>query len=63
LPDVSGWELALEMKKLRPDLPLIAQTAFAMSSDKQKSIEAGCDKYITKPINREMLLKTIAEVI
>jgi PAS domain S-box-containing protein len=62
LPDVPGYELAREIKNIRPDLPLIAQTAFAMTGDKQRCIDAGCNKYITKPIDRELLLKTIDEI-
>jgi CheY-like chemotaxis protein/two-component sensor histidine kinase len=60
LPDASGWDLAIELKTRRPALPVIAQTAFAMSSDQQKSVDAGCDGFISKPISREGLLKLIA---
>ncbi len=56
LPDTSGWELAREIKSIRPELPVIAQTAFAMSSDLQKSLAAGCDNFISKPINKTTLL-------
>jgi PAS domain S-box-containing protein len=57
LPDAIGWELAREIKSFRPDLPVVAQTAFAMSSDYEKSRESGCDDYISKPIRRETLIK------
>ncbi|MEI7499874.1 MAG: response regulator [Bacteroidota bacterium] len=60
LPDASGWELAGEIKALRPNLPVIAQTAYSMSSDRQKSEEAGCDGYISKPIKKEQLLQMIS---
>ena len=50
LPDASGWELAKEIKMLRPGLPIISQTAYAMSIDKEKSKEASCEGYISKPI-------------
>ncbi|MEI6683136.1 MAG: PAS domain S-box protein [Bacteroidota bacterium] len=56
LPDANGWELAREIKSIRPELPIIAQTAFAMSSDMQKSLAAGCDNFISKPINKTSLL-------
>jgi signal transduction histidine kinase len=61
LPDANGWELAVELKKLRPSLPVIAQTAYAMSSDRQKAEEAGCDGYVSKPIKKEQLLNLISE--
>ena len=60
LPDASGWDLARELKAISPDLPVIAQTAYAMSTDLQKSIEAGCDGYISKPIRKELLLDIIS---
>jgi PAS domain S-box-containing protein len=63
LPDADGWELAREIREVRPGLRVIAQTAYAMSTDRQKSQEAGCDGYVSKPIRKELLLKTIANII
>jgi len=60
LPDASGLDLAGEIKKTHPDLPVIAQTAYAMSSDKHKIKAAGCDNYISKPINKNKLLEMIS---
>ncbi|OQX79581.1 MAG: hypothetical protein B6D61_03315 [Bacteroidetes bacterium 4484_249] len=59
LPDISGYETTRRIKKLRKNLPVIAQTAFAMPGDADKAIEAGCDNYISKPINSWKLLKLI----
>ena len=55
LPDLSGWDATREIKKFRPNLPVIAQTANAMLEDKQKSFAAGCDDYLTKPFHYEEL--------
>ena len=63
LPDANGWDLAREIKALCPGLPVIAQTAYAMSGDREKSLAAGCDDYIPKPINKEQLLKMIAKYL
>jgi len=63
LPDATGWDLAREIKAIRPDLPLIAQTAYAMTTDRQKSEESGCDNYISKPIKKEVLLSIMAEYL
>jgi len=63
LPDASGWELAGEIKAIRPELPVIAQTAFAMASDRQKSLAAGCDNFISKPINKTTLLNMMEEFL
>jgi signal transduction histidine kinase len=63
LPDISGWELAKEIKALYPRLPVIAQTAYAMSSDRKMSQDAGCDGYLTKPVRKEDLFNIFAEYI
>ncbi|MEI6683099.1 MAG: PocR ligand-binding domain-containing protein [Bacteroidota bacterium] len=60
LPDANGWELAKELKSIRPGLPVIVQTAFAMAGDREKSLAAGCNDHISKPIKKEQLLKMIS---
>jgi CheY-like chemotaxis protein len=53
LPDVDGLQLTREFKA-DPDLrhiPVVAVTSYAMKGDREKSLEAGCDGYITKPID------------
>ncbi len=57
LPIMNGYEAATAIKKIRPDLSIIAQTAYALEGDKEKSIAAGCDDYIPKPIVISALLK------
>lgn len=57
LPIMNGYEAAEAIKKIRPNLPIIAQTAYALEGDKEKSIKAGCDDYIPKPIIIATLLK------
>ena len=59
MPLVSGYEATREIRKVNQDVVIIAQTAHGLSGDKEKAIEAGCDDYIAKPINKEMLLKKI----
>jgi len=55
LPDVDGLQLTREFKadpKLRC-IPIVAVTSYAMKGDRQKSIDAGCNGYITKPIDTQ----------
>ena len=63
LPDANGWELAQEIKTIRPELPVIAQTAYALETDRKKSAESGCDGYISKPINKDKLLTLLASYL
>jgi two-component system cell cycle response regulator DivK len=61
LPILDGWE-ATRRLKAHPstrDIPVIALTAHAMSSDRDKAIEAGCDDYDTKPVELPRLLEKI----
>ncbi|MBU8892776.1 MAG: response regulator [Bacteroidales bacterium] len=59
LPILNGIEATKLIKEFRPELPIIAQTANAMDEDKPNIIAAGCDDYISKPINRMELLEKI----
>ncbi len=59
MPVMNGYESTKEIKKIRPELPVIAQTAYAMSDDLNKVKAAGCDDYISKPINIDNLLQLI----
>jgi PAS domain S-box-containing protein len=56
LPDISGYELARQIKTTRPGIPVIAQTAFASVEYKEKCLSAGCDDHISKPVKPANLL-------
>lgn len=60
MPEMNGYEATKILKKKYPELPIIAQTAFAMSDDREKALDAGCDDYLAKPIKSKDLLN-IAE--
>lgn len=55
MPGSNGYEITQQIKKIRPEIPVIAQTAYALEGDREKSLEAGCDEYIKKPIKKEEL--------
>lgn len=56
MPVMNGYEATRQIKVIRPELPIIAQTAYAMSEDRTRATEAGCDDFIAKPIGKEELL-------
>lgn len=59
MPEMNGYEATRQIRKFNKDVIIIAQTAYALSGDKEKAIAAGCDDHITKPINKEELFKKI----
>lgn len=59
MPVMDGLTATKLIKAEKPDLPIIAITAYALSGDKEKALEAGCDEYISKPIKKQDLLAVI----
>jgi PAS domain S-box-containing protein len=59
MPLMDGYEATRIIKKMRPTLPVIAQTAYALSYERKNALEAGCDNYISKPINRDLFMEVI----
>jgi len=63
LPGKDGNFAAREIRKFKPNLPIIAQSAFAFDSEKQISINAGCNGYLTKPVDFNELKKILTKYI
>jgi len=59
MPKINGYAATQEIKKFRQDLPVIAQSAYAMEEEIIKCKEVGCDDYISKPIDQQKLLLLI----
>jgi len=59
LPVMDGFTATKEIKMLNRKLVVIAQTAYAFAHDREKAKEAGCDDFLTKPINPYLLLAKI----
>jgi len=59
----NGLDLTQRIREINKSIPIIAQTAYALSDDRKKCLEAGCDDYITKPIEAEALFKKISHFI
>lgn len=63
LPRMNGFEATAQIKRIKKSLPIIAQTAYAMSGDKEKCLIAGCDDYVQKPLNIEILLPKVNQYL
>ena len=63
MPIMDGYEATKKIKKIRPQLPVIAQTAYSTEEDIQKAIAAGCDDFISKPIDRSLLQPILSRYI
>jgi PAS domain S-box-containing protein len=63
MPEIDGFEATRQIKLIDKNVPIIAITAYAMSGDEERIVSAGCDGYLSKPINRKSLLEKVAEFI
>jgi two-component system cell cycle response regulator DivK len=65
LPVIDGWEATRQLKadEATKAIPVVALTAHAMTTDREKALEAGCDAYETKPVELPRLLETIEKLL
>ncbi|MCU0471895.1 MAG: PAS domain S-box protein [Bacteroidales bacterium] len=59
MAEMDGYEATRQIRQLNRDIVIFAQTAYAQKGDKEMAIEAGCNDYISKPINKDELLSLI----
>lgn len=63
LPDIDGYEATARIRKAKPHIAIIAQTAYTADNERQKSISAGCVDYISKPTQQDRLLKLMEKYL
>ncbi len=63
MPSLNGYEATKQIKAINPKVKIIAETAFAMADDEKRAMEAGCDAYITKPINADKLKRMVRQML
>ncbi len=63
MPLMNGFDATERIRKINQDIPIVAQTAFAMADDRRKAIAVGCNDYISKPISKVKLLNIISKYL
>ncbi|AGY53663.1 Polar-differentiation response regulator divK [Bacteroidales bacterium CF] len=63
MPEMNGIEATKVIKSFMPEITIIAQTAYSIFGDKEKTIEAGCNAYLSKPIDKDELYAAIDRLI
>ncbi len=63
MPEMNGYDATKLIKEFRPELPVIAQSAYAMNDEQELSISVGCSAFIAKPFTKKQLFDTISEVL
>jgi len=63
MSEMDGLIATKKLREMNIDIPIVAQTAYALSGDKEKALMAGCSAYIPKPIDSIKLLEIIAEFL
>lgn len=61
MPIMNGYEATRQIKRVRPNLPIIALTAYAFAEDISKSMAAGFNDYIAKPFDRDKLIEILVK--
>ncbi|MFY9154013.1 MAG: PAS domain S-box protein [Prolixibacteraceae bacterium] len=63
LPEINGFEATIQIRKSDTEIPIIAQTAYAMAEDRQKCLDSGCNDVLVKPIRMDEVLTTVARYL
>jgi CheY-like chemotaxis protein len=59
MPEKNGIDATREIRAFAPDIPIIAQTAYVLAEEREESIQAGCNHFVTKPLDRTVIMELI----
>ncbi len=59
MPNMNGIDAAREIRRMDDKVPVVALTAYAFTNDREKSLEAGCNEYLSKPVKLDTLIETL----
>ncbi|MCF8303122.1 MAG: PAS domain S-box protein [Bacteroidales bacterium] len=63
MPEMDGYKATRKIREIDEEVPVIAQTAYAITGDGKRALEAGCDDYIPKPIKKHVLMQKINKLV
>ena len=63
MPVMDGYLATVKLRESGNNIPVIAVTAHALEGDREHCLDSGCNEYLTKPINKELLIETCARLI
>ena len=63
MPHLTGYDLALQLRTIRPDIPIILCTGFSDKTDLAKAKEVGIQEFVMKPLNKQQMAETIRKVL
>jgi two-component system, cell cycle response regulator DivK len=63
MPVMDGYIATRQIREMNTNIPILAQSAYALAGDSKKALDAGCDDYITKPVKKEELLAKIKALL
>ena len=63
MPQLNGFEATTIIRGLKPYTPVVALTAYALAGDREKTLEAGCNDYMSKPIDQEAFMELVGRIL